>query len=206
MRQGDQAVLGDLRQFAERIGDDDEQRQQIDEREHDEEGVDRRSGRRHSGGLRGARGASKRASKVGVSHGPRLAARAPDHPQRIGNEHDRERRQHHDRGGRADGDLAALEHEVVDIVGRKGRRDARPAIGQRDDEIEGLDRELQQHDRDRDEDRRDRRQDHLAIDAKAAAPSICAALTRSGSTERKPARNSAMAKPEDCQTPVAMMA
>ena len=41
MRQRDQAVLRDLRQFAERIGDDHEQRQQIDEREHAEEGVDR---------------------------------------------------------------------------------------------------------------------------------------------------------------------
>ena len=38
------------------------------------------------------------------------------------------------------------------------------------------------------------------------APSIWAALTRSGSTERKPARKSAIAKPEDCQTPVAMIA
>ena len=66
------------------------------------------------------------------------------------------------------GDLPALEHEVVDVVRRKGRRDARSAVGQRDDEIESLDGELQQHDRDRDEDRRDRRQDHLAIDARRA--------------------------------------
>src|SRR5215472_7367471 len=32
------------------------------------------------------------------------------------------------------------------------------------------------------------------------APSICAAFSRSASTERRPARNSAMAKPDDCQT------
>jgi hypothetical protein len=38
------------------------------------------------------------------------------------------------------------------------------------------------------------------------APSICAALTRSGSTERKPASKRAIAKPEDCQIPVAMIA
>ena len=42
-------------------------------------------------------------------------------------------------------------------------------MGQRDDEIEGLDGELQQHDRDGDEDRRDRGQDHLAVDAHGAS-------------------------------------
>src|SRR5580698_1388744 len=42
-REGDQTVLRDLRQFTEGIGDDHEQRQEIDDGEYDKESVDRRS-------------------------------------------------------------------------------------------------------------------------------------------------------------------
>ena len=40
VRQRDQSVLRDLRQFTKRIGDDNEQRQQINEREQREESID----------------------------------------------------------------------------------------------------------------------------------------------------------------------
>ena len=41
-------------------------------------------------------------------------------------------------------ELAALEHQVVDDEGRQLGGDARTAAGQRADEVEGLDGELQQ--------------------------------------------------------------
>ena len=98
----------------------------------------------------------------------RLPPAAPHEIERVGHEDHGERREDHHRGGRALADLAALEHEVVDVGRGERRRDAGAGIGERDGEVEGLDRELQQHHRDGEEDRRDRRQDHLAIGAEPA--------------------------------------
>ena len=178
MRQRDQAVARDLGQFAKRIGDDDKQRQKIDEREKSEEGINRDP----PGDVTQARSLRRadrsHASKVAPTMGG-PATRAPSRPERVGHQHDRERQQHHDRGGRADSNSTPLEHEIVDVDRRKGRRDAGSASGECDDKVEGLDRELQENDGDRDKDRCDRRQDHFAIDARGAGPSIWAALTRS---------------------------
>ena len=62
------------------------------------------------------------------------------------------------------GHLATLEHEIVNIDGRHSRRDARSAVGHRDDQIECLDRELQKHNHHCDKDRADCRQDNPSID------------------------------------------
>src|SRR3954454_10192217 len=68
-RKGDEAILRDLRQIAERIGDDDEQRRQIDDREYYEEAVNERTPEEISA-LFGANRSGEFGIVGGVNHAP----------------------------------------------------------------------------------------------------------------------------------------
>src|SRR5271166_5741608 len=76
VRQSDQAVARDLGQFAERIAKDDQEREQVDQREEPQEGIDRDSPRRVADA--GAAGIGiERGVESRVSHGPPVVNAMP---------------------------------------------------------------------------------------------------------------------------------
>jgi hypothetical protein len=84
-------------------------------------------------------------------------------PRRIGQQHRQKNEQHEHGGRRSSSEQAALEHQVIDDKRWKLRRDSRPAIGERADEVEGRNGELQLDDDGSYDDRPKRRQNDAPV-------------------------------------------